>query len=150
MAKKTEAAPAVERVYTVPLRKEYLKQTRIQRANRAVNALQKFLIRHTKAEKVRVSPMVNDFIWQRGAKKPPSKVKIKVRIEAGVATARLPEEKEVIKEEKKGRMEGLKEKAGMPTKEGAKPKEEKAKEPKPEEKPKEKAPKETPKEPEKK
>ena len=38
-----------ERVYTIPLRKAWLKQTRIQRVPRSVNVLREFILQHTKA-----------------------------------------------------------------------------------------------------
>jgi len=43
--------------------------------------------------------------------KPPSRIKVKVSVKDGVVTARLPEEIEIKKEEKKGKLEGLKKKA---------------------------------------
>jgi len=101
---------AGERIYTIPLRREWLKQTRVQRANRAVRAVQAFLIRHMKASEVKISPKLNELIWKSGAKKPPARVRVKARKDSkGVVTAQLPEEIET-KEESKGKLSGLKEK----------------------------------------
>ncbi len=100
-------------MYTIPLRKNVLKQRRSQKANRAVKTVQEFLERHMKADTVKVSPKLNDAIWRRGVHKPPSKIRVKAKKgDKGIVTARLPDEKEVVKKEvKKGRLEALKEAA---------------------------------------
>ena len=100
-----------ERIYNIPLRSVWLKQTRIQRTNRAVSHIRAFLLRHMHAEKVKVSQPLNEFLWRRGVKKPPAYVKVKVKLEDGVATARLPEEKEIEKVKEKKGARGLKEMA---------------------------------------
>ena len=137
-----------ERIYTIPLRREWLKQTRSQRTGRAVRTIQASLLRHMKASSVKISPRLNEKLWEHGVHKPPAKIKLKAkRDKEGVVTARLPEEIEVEKkEEKKGRLDALKEKAGMkaepkfvPKKKEA-PKEEKPEEKKEEAKKEEKAP----------
>lgn len=115
MAKKNSVVAAgTERMYTIPLRKDVLKQPRVQKTNRAVKTVQQFLERHMKAEDVKISPMLNDKLWRRGVHRPPSKIRVKAKKDdKGVVTARLPDEKEVVKkEEKKGRLESLKEAAG--------------------------------------
>jgi large subunit ribosomal protein L31e len=114
MAKKNSVVAAgTERMYTIPLRKDVLKQPRVQKTNRAVKTVQQFLERHMKAEDVKISPMLNDKLWRRGVHRPPSKIRVKAKKDdKGVVTARLPDEKEVVKkEEKKGRLESLKEAA---------------------------------------
>lgn len=82
-----------ERVYTIPIRREWVKQRRIHRAPRAVNFVREFLIRHTKADDVKISQLVNEALWDHGVKKPPGKIKVKVEVKDNVAFARLPEEK---------------------------------------------------------
>ena len=77
-----------EKVYIIPLRREWLKQTRVKRAPRAIRAIRAFLERHVKAKEVKVDPALNEIIWQRGAKKPPAKIKVKVEIKDDVATAK--------------------------------------------------------------
>ena len=94
-----------ERVYTIPLRKAWLKQTRIQRVPRSVNVLREFIQQHTKAESVKVSPLVNEFLWLSGIKTPPAKIKVKVSVEDGVAFARMPDEKVEQKEKSKPKAE---------------------------------------------
>jgi len=67
-----------ERTYNVPLRSEWLKVPRWRRTKRAVAALRKFLIKHTKTPDVRLSRWINEAIWVNGAKNPPHHLKVKV------------------------------------------------------------------------
>ncbi len=97
---------SVERVYTVPLRREANKQSRIRRSPRAVNVLREYLEKHTKAE-VRISRAVNEFIWKGGLKKVPGKVRIRVELKDGIAFARLPEEALKKETESKGEKKAL-------------------------------------------
>ncbi len=106
MAKKE--AEIGERIYTIPLRKEWLKVPRNRRAKRAVNTIKAFLFRHMHAADVKLSQRLNEKVWTRGIQKPPGKIKLKATIEDGIVTARLPEELVITKEEKKkGRISGL-------------------------------------------
>ena len=83
MAKeKPDTKKVLERVYTVPLRKEWLKAPRYRRAKKAVRALKEFLARHMKVEdrdldKIKIDPWVNRALWLRGIKKPAHKITIK-------------------------------------------------------------------------
>lgn len=63
----------LKRSYNVPLRKEWLKVPRHQRAHRAMRALRKFLARHMKVEgeQVRIGPYLNEYIWANGMRNPP-------------------------------------------------------------------------------
>ncbi|MBI4151888.1 50S ribosomal protein L31e [Candidatus Woesearchaeota archaeon] len=90
MAKKQESAKAVERVYNVPLRKEYQKVPNWRRTKKAVVAMKEFLARHMKSEDVRLGKDVNEKIWQHGIRNPPHHVKVTVRKdEKGVVHAEL-------------------------------------------------------------
>jgi len=128
MAKKTDSAAELpERIYTVPLRGEWLRGPRIKRAGRSVAAIRKFLSRHMKVGTVKISEKLNEQLWARGLKKPPASIKVKAQMnEEGIVTARLPDEV-VVKEEEKSKMEKLKEKLGG-GKEAEAPKEAEAKE----------------------
>ena len=134
MAKEVAGA---ERIYTIPLRREWLKQTRIQRSNRAIHAIQNFLTRHLKATEVKISPRLNELVWKRGAEKPPAKVRVKASKDAeGVVTARLPEEMVIKEEPKTGKLEGLKEKVAGKAEKPAEISPEAEEKPKPKEVPK--------------
>ncbi len=96
-----------ERVYTIPLRSKWQGKPRVRRANLSVDAVQGFLKKHMKVEDVKISQLLNESIWVRGAKKPPAFAKVKVlRDEEGVVTAMLPTEA-VETTEKKGIKEKL-------------------------------------------
>lgn len=80
--KTKETKKILERVYTVPLRKEWLKTPKYKRAKKAVKALKEFIARHMKVEnhdieKIKVDPWVNRALWLRGIKKPAHKITIK-------------------------------------------------------------------------
>ncbi len=66
----------LERQYMIPLR-IVLGVPRWRRAARAMRFVRAFIARHMKAEEVKIDPKVSEYIWSRGAKKPPRKVKIK-------------------------------------------------------------------------
>ena len=53
-AKKEEKKIVLERLYNVPLRKEFLKVPKYKRSKKAVTALKQFLSKHMKSDKVKV------------------------------------------------------------------------------------------------
>jgi large subunit ribosomal protein L31e len=89
----------MERVYTVPLRKEFQKAPKYKYASKAMRALKQFLIKHMKSENIKIGKYLNQSIWKNGPKNPPAKVKINViKDKENVVTAELvdaPEEKKV-------------------------------------------------------
>lgn len=87
MAKTTTT---LERIYNVPLRKEYMKAPRWNRTKKAVTALQQFLAKHMKSEEVRLSRDLNEAMWKHGIKNPPHHIKVKaVKDDKGVVKADL-------------------------------------------------------------
>ncbi len=126
----------------VPLRKIKKKVPRWKRAPRAAKFLKEFVAKQAKAEKVIVGPEVNEKIWERGIEKPPSRIRVRVRVEeedgARVAYVNLPpeempkkpkEKKKVRKEEKVERIEEIEtEKPEEETEESEEPAEEKQEE----------------------
>ena len=112
-----------EKIYTIPLRREWVKQSRVRRANRSLNVIRGFVEKHTRAGETSLSSGVNELVWTRGAKKPPGKVKVSVRVEEGIAFARLPEEPLPQKEgEKSGDKKGEKQAEGKEKQERIEPK----------------------------
>ncbi len=88
MAEKTQTEK-LEREYTIPLRSEWIKVPAYKRANKAVRAIKEFLAKHMKVEnrdinKVRVDKLLNEMIWTRGIKHPPTKIKVKAVKENGI------------------------------------------------------------------
>ncbi len=110
MAKK-ETPVSEEKIYIIPIRREWLKVPRNQRGKKAIDEIRNFLSRHIHSDDVKLSQKLNEMIWKSGIKNPPSRVKVKVSMKDGVVIAKLPEEIEIKKGEKKGKLESLKEKA---------------------------------------
>ena len=93
---------AEEKILTVPLRRDFINVPKNRRANRAVDSLRTFLSVHNKVskEKVKISRSINEFLWRRGAQKPPSRIKVLVSFDGEFLKASLPEEKQKPKETK--------------------------------------------------
>ncbi len=81
----------LERIYNVPLRKGFKKAVRYKKAKKAVKTLQEFLARHMKVDikNVKIGPIVNKKIWERGIKKPPHHVKVTAIKEDDIVKAEL-------------------------------------------------------------
>ena len=69
----------LERVYNVPLRKEFGKVPCYKRAKKAVTALRQFISKNMKSDDVKISASLNKKVWSHGIKHPPHHVKITVR-----------------------------------------------------------------------
>lgn len=65
-----------EQVYTIPLR-DARKAKRHKRAAKAAKEIKEFLKRHVNASEVKIQSDLNEKIWERGAQKPPSKVRVR-------------------------------------------------------------------------
>ena len=143
MAKKTEEKK-LERVYNVPLRRDWIRTPKYRRTKKAVKALKEFLARHMKPGfdekgrmKLKIGRMANLDLWKHGIKNPPHHIKVKAVKEAdGTVKAELigfeyKEEKKAEKKEKKSKAEELKER--LMGKEKPKPKREEKSKPKREE-----------------
>ncbi len=97
----------LERTYNIPLRKEFLKVPRWNRAHKAVTAARQFLAKHFKSEEIKLGVSINKNIWARGAQHPPHHVKVTaVKDDKGVVKAELfgakvVEKKAPVKKEKK-------------------------------------------------
>ena len=68
----------LERIYTIPLRKEWLKVQRYKRAKKAVKGVLLFLQKHMKSEDVKLGRFLNLELWKHGIRNPPSRVKVVV------------------------------------------------------------------------
>jgi large subunit ribosomal protein L31e len=101
MAEKKEESAASEKIYTVPLRKEWRPAQRIERTKKSVSAVREFVARHTHAGDIKISEKLNSVLWARGAKKPPRKIRVKVNLIEEMASVRLPEEISLDEEKKR-------------------------------------------------
>ncbi len=80
-----------ERIYVIPLAGAKSVQ-RYRRTNRAVKIVREFLVKHMKSEDVKIDKSLNEKLWKRGTRKPPTKVRVKaVRQDDGSVVASLAE-----------------------------------------------------------
>ncbi len=100
----------IERVYTIPLRKEYLKVPRWRRAEKSMKFIREFIARHMKTEldNVIVGNDVNEHVWQFGGKDVPTRIKVVVRKTDDKAEVHLFGYKWPEKEEKKEKKKEVK------------------------------------------
>jgi large subunit ribosomal protein L31e len=113
---KTKTTDKLEREYIIPLRARWKIVPTYKRANKAVKTIKEFLVKHMKIRdrdlnKIKIDKFLNEAIWARGIKHPPSKIKVKaikegdiVRVEAAdlhdkLKFKKLREEKIKIKGE---------------------------------------------------
>ena len=68
---------ADEKIYTVPLRKGFLKAPKYARTGKAVKVLKSYLLKHLKKE-VKIGKHLNLELWKDGRKNPPGKIKIRI------------------------------------------------------------------------
>ncbi len=98
-------------VYTIPLRKAFKKAEK-KRTPYAARLIRNYLKKHTKAEEIKLGRKLNEKVWERGIRKPPRRVRVKVMKEGNVAKVELlgfeyEEFKALAKKEKKGMKEKL-------------------------------------------
>ncbi|MFA5020059.1 MAG: 50S ribosomal protein L31e [Candidatus Pacearchaeota archaeon] len=115
MAKTKELAK--EREYVVNLRREIMKVPKHKRTPKAVKAMKQFVAKHMRisdrdVKKVKLDKWLNQELWFRGIKNPPTKLKIKVKRDADnvlVSLLELPEKWKFAKErEEKNKKEAEK------------------------------------------
>ena len=85
-----------EREYVIPLRVEWRKVPRYKRAAKAVKAIKEFLVKHMRIydrdlKKIKIDNYLNEFVWFRGIKRPPHKVKVKARMDGENVIVELAE-----------------------------------------------------------
>ncbi|MBI4147891.1 50S ribosomal protein L31e [Candidatus Woesearchaeota archaeon] len=93
----------LERTFTIPLRKEWLKAPKYRRAKRTIAAVRDFLTQHMKPVELKLGTYLNLEIWKHGINNPPARIRVTAKKDdKGVVMAELfgaPVEKP--KEEKK-------------------------------------------------
>jgi len=93
--KKTETKPEkIEREYVIPLRKKVKRAVRYKKTPKAIKTVKEFLARHFRItnrnlKNVRLDKLLNEFLWARGIKNPPHKVKVKAVKEGDIVRAEL-------------------------------------------------------------
>ena len=117
MAKKEEKSKIVlERVYNVPLRREFNKVQNWRRTEKAVKALKQFVAKHMKSDNVVLTKYANKELWKHGIKNPPHHIKISAKKDdkgrVVVELAELPAKaRREIEGQEKARKEAKKEEA---------------------------------------
>lgn len=133
---------SLEREYTIPLRKFWLRAPEYERGRKAVLAIKKFIAKHMKVldrdiKKVKLDIFFNNELWFRGRRHPPAKVRVKAKKEGDIVKVDFIETPQHVKFQK-AKLEKLHRKAEK--------KPEEKKEEKPAEKPEETKKQETKKE----
>jgi large subunit ribosomal protein L31e len=80
--KKIVKSSNIEREYIIPLRSKFKHVARYKKTPKAIKEVKKYLARHMKIydrdlDNIKISKFVNEFIWARGIKNPPHKIKVK-------------------------------------------------------------------------
>jgi len=88
---KQEESKTIKKVLTLNLRRYILRASRFKRAKKAITALRELAMRHSKSKIVKVSVKLNQYIWSKGIKRPPAKVKVKIIKEGESAYVDLAE-----------------------------------------------------------
>jgi len=81
-----------ERIYTINLKREFLKAPRWKNSQKASYAVRKFLERHMKIDenKIKIGSSITEKIWEHGNQNPPNKIRIKViQTDEGIVKAEM-------------------------------------------------------------
>src|SRR3989344_3795244 len=117
-AKQTDArsassrpASSNEKIFNINIKVAY-KKSHERRAPYAARFIRDYLRTHMKTDTVKIGPRLNDALWARGIKRPPSLVRVKAVMDEGVVKAELvgheyTDFKAVEKKERKSAKEKL-------------------------------------------
>lgn len=91
MAEKKEKT---EQEYVIPLRGKFQHVARYKKTPKAVKTIKEFIARHMKIydkdlNKVKVDKYVNEYLWARGIKNPPHKIKVLAKKEGDIVKVEL-------------------------------------------------------------
>ncbi|MCH7568526.1 MAG: 50S ribosomal protein L31e [Nanoarchaeota archaeon] len=92
----------IEREYVIPLRRKWMKVVRYKRTARSVKAIKEFIARHMRVpdrdtKKVKLDIYLNNEIWFRGCKNPPTKIKVKAIKDGDIVRVEMVDIPEVVK-----------------------------------------------------
>ncbi|MDP3992560.1 MAG: 50S ribosomal protein L31e [Candidatus Pacearchaeota archaeon] len=95
--------------FIIPLRRKFRKTVSYNRAPKAIKVIREFLVRHMKVydrdlRKIKLDKYLNEFVWNRGIKNPPAKIKVRAFIDGDFIRVELVELTEKLKF-KKGKLE---------------------------------------------
>lgn len=92
----------IEKEYTIPLREKVRTVPRYKKTNKAVRTVKEFLVRHMKIydrdlNKIKIDKYLNEYLWFRGIRNPPHKIKVKAVKEGDIVKVKLAELPEKLK-----------------------------------------------------
>lgn len=82
---------ADEKIYTIPLRREFISVPIYRKTKKAVVGIKNYIKRHLKVEEVKIGSHLNELMWKKGATNPPPRVKVKAKKEDNIGYVELPE-----------------------------------------------------------
>jgi len=97
MTKKTiKPEEKIEREYVIPLRARYKHVSLNKKTPKAIKTVKEFLAKHMQIRdkdlnKIKLDKFVNEYLWARGIKNPPHKIKVKATRENGIVNVSLVE-----------------------------------------------------------
>ena len=80
---------AEEKLFTIPLRREWVRVPRWRHTKRAVDAVRAFVLRYAKVKEVKIGRWLNLELWAKGAKNPPGKVIVKITKDKDIGKVEL-------------------------------------------------------------
>ena len=95
MPKKTEEKnPTIEREYIIPLREKCRVVPRYKKTPKAVKTIKEFIAKHMKIydrdlNKIKIDEYLNEYLWFRGIRRPPHKIKVKAIKEGEIVKVEL-------------------------------------------------------------
>ncbi len=101
--KKTEIkTEKIEREYIIPIRNKLRFVPNYNKANKAIKIIKAFIAVHMKVydrdmNKIRLDKYLNELVWSRGIKNPPSKIKVKAVKEGDIVRVEILELPENLK-----------------------------------------------------
>ena len=86
----------VEKEFIIPLREKCRLVARYKKTNKAVKSVKEFIVKHMKIydrdlKKIKIDRFLNEYLWFRGIKNPPHKVKVKAIKEGDLVRVELAE-----------------------------------------------------------
>ena len=92
----------IEREYIIPLREKCRVVPRYKKTNKAIKTIKEFLVQHMKVrdrdlDKIKLDKYLNEFVWARGIRHPPHKVKVKAISDGEIIRVELVDFPEKLK-----------------------------------------------------
>lgn len=92
----------LEREYTIPLRRAWLRVPNYERTRKAVKTIKVFIARHMKVtdrdhNKIKLDMYFNNDLWFKGRRHPPSRVTVKAKKEGDIVHVTFAHMPEIVK-----------------------------------------------------